>query len=228
MRTKMTVVAALAAAAVAGSASASITFSFADPIPGRQLRNQANGAGVGVGLLTYDTTAPITFLVDGTDEGLSQWTWSNARMEMNLALGAATTFAGVTVAPVQGTFTIYDFTGSVRNDILTGTAAAGTFVRISNTNSILFSDPDFTYTAGPALAALLPSGVSFVNPTEGSFSVTDVSVAEGGGHFIGPGGVFRTFTANSSFSGNTALIPSPGALALAATSGMIALRRRRA
>ena len=32
---------------------------FADPIPGRQLHNEMNGGGAGIGLLTYDTSAPL-------------------------------------------------------------------------------------------------------------------------------------------------------------------------
>jgi hypothetical protein len=136
----------------------------------------------------------------------------------------------VTVAPVAGSFTIYRMIGGeVRQDILTGTASAGSFVRISNTNSMLFSDPDFVYTAGAALTNIMPQGMTFASPSEAVFTLTDVAVSgPGPANFIGPGGVFRSFDANASFTGNTATIPAPGASVALALSGLAAARRRRA
>ena len=220
------IAAVLAASGVAVTAHASIAFSFADPIPGRQLHNTMNGGGAGVGLLSYDTSVPIAFLVDGTDDGFGPVTFAGARMEMNMTLGAAASIAGITLAPVAGTFTIYTMESEVRMDILTGTASAGSFVRISNTNSMLFSDPDFVYTAGAALAALMAPGSTFSAPSEAVFTLTDIA-AVGGGSFIGPRGVFQSFDANTSFSGNTNVVPTPaGSLALALT-GLAAVRRQR-
>lgn len=227
MRTLATI-SALCVAAVAGSASAGvITFSFADPVPGRQLSAVANGAGPGVAALSYNTDT-INLLIDGSAEGFGALSFANARMELNMSLGSAVTIGGITVAPVAGFFTIYDFTGNVRTDIITGTSQAGSFVRVLGTNSLQFSTPDgFTYAAGPALTALLAPGRVLAAYQEGSFSLTDVQAA-GGGNFIGPGGVFRDFTANTSYSGNTDVIPAPGALALAGLGCLVATRRRRA
>ena len=171
----ITKIALLSAVGITAAANASVAFSFADPIPGRQLHNEMNGGGAGIGLLTYDSTAPITFLVDGTDEGFGPVTFTNARMEMSMTLGAASSFGGVTLAPVAGTFTIYQGSGDSRVNVLTGAASAGSFVRISNTNSLLFSDPDFVYTAGAALTALMAPGSSFADPSEAVFTLTDVA-----------------------------------------------------
>jgi hypothetical protein len=225
MRTICTL-AALAGLAVVSTAQAGIAMSFADPIPGRQLHNVQNGAGLGVGQLSYDQNAVISLLIDGTDEGFGQVTFSNARMEMNLALGTAVTFGGVTQAPVIGTFTIYDMTAG-RVDIVTGVASLGTYVRVGNTNSLLFSDPNFSYLPGPALSALMAPGRTFTSPTEGVFTLTSI-LADGGGSFINPDGSFRTFDANASFSGNTEVVPAPGVMALMGLGTLCMARRKRA
>lgn len=215
--------------AMASVANASIAFSFADPVPGRQVSNVQNGAGPGLGLLTYDTSANIVLLVDDNEfGGFGSLSFNTARLEVTLTLGAAVTLGGVTLAPVSGTFTIYDFTGGVRTDILTGSSQNGAFVRVTGTNAIQFSTADgFSYAAGPALAALLlPSGRSLAPAQEAVFTLTDIATV-GGGNFIGPGGVFRSFNANASFSGTSETVPTPGAAALAGLAGLVALRRRR-
>lgn len=220
---------AMCLAAAAGTAQASITFSFADPVPGSQLSAVADTPAPGIASLSYDTNAAINLLIDGSQEGLGITSFANARMEFtNMTLGAAVTIGGITVAPIAGSFTIYDFTGNVRTDILTGSSQNGSFVRVLGTNSLQFSTPDgFTYTAGPALQAFMAPGTFLTAYQEASFSLTDVQ-AVGGGNFIGPGGVFRSFTANTSYSGNSEVIPTPGALALAGMGGLLAARRRRA
>jgi hypothetical protein len=229
MRSTLLTAAAGAAMAFTSIANAGISFSFADPVPGRQMSNVANGAGAGIGALSYDTNANIVFYVDASDLGAGTLTFNTARMEMALTLGAAVTSGGVTLAPVTGSFTIYDMTGNVRTNILTGSADSGTFVRITNTNSILFSDPDFTYTAGPALSSVLPQGTQFVPSTEAVFTLTDVQTVGGSG-LTTSGGAFRSFAANASFTGNTetTIVPAPGAFALAGASGLLVARRRRA
>lgn len=217
--------AALAGLALSSAAHAGIAMSFADPIPGRQLHNTENGAAPGVGRMTYDQTAVLAFYIDGTAEGFGEVTFGNARMEMDLAIGAAVTFGGVTQAPVTGTFTVYDATDG-RVDIITGVAQLGTYVRVGNTNSLLFSDPNFVYLPGPALTALMAPGRVFTNPTEGVFTLTSIA-AVGGGNFLNPDGTFRTFDANASYSGNTEVIPTPGALALAGLGALCLVRRKR-
>jgi len=220
---------AIAAATMsfAAAANAGIAFSFADPAGGKQLTNVKDGGGANTGLLTYDTAAAITFIIDGNAEGFSA-SFPNARMELSMLLGQATTIGGVTTAPVDGQFTIYDFTGGVRTDIITGTSDNGSYVRIGGTNALLFSSDDgFVYTAGPALTALLAPGRVIAPLQEAVFSLTDIATTGGTGLFA-PGGVFNSFSANASFSGNTDVVPNPGALALLGVAGMTAgLRRRR-
>lgn len=223
---KSAVFAALAGLGLAAAAQAGIAMSFADPIPGRQLHNQANGAGPGIGFMTYDMNAPIQFLFDGSEDGLPNHVFVNARMEMQMSIGPATTVAGVTTAPVSGFFKILDASSETPMEIITGIADAGTFVRISNTNSILFSDPNFNYVPGAALLAIT-GPITFVDPAEAVFTLTSV-VADGGGAFINPDGTFRSFDANASFTGNTGSIPTPGALALSALGTLCLARRRRA
>ncbi|MBI1189647.1 MAG: hypothetical protein GC200_03065 [Tepidisphaera sp.] len=223
---KTLITAAVASLGLAAAAQAGIAFSFADPIPGRQLTSTANAQEAGVAGLTYDQSAELVFLVDGTDVGIGNVVFPHAHMEMNLSLGAATTFAGVTQAPVTGSFTIYDLASETRVDILTGVAELGTYVRVGNTNALLFSDPNFVYTPGPALASLLAPGTTFVPSTEAVFTLTDINPSS----FLNSNGTFKSFQANASFTGNTEVevVPAPGAIALAGLGGMLVIRRKRA
>jgi hypothetical protein len=219
------VAAAFAMAFVAGAAQASIAFSFADPPNGRQLTNLQDGVAPGVSLMTYSQTAPLVFYVDGSDEGLGSVTFGNARMELRFEMSPAVTIGGVTTAPVAGFFRV--FNADTGNDIVTGTSQAGAFVRVAGTNSILFSSPDgFAYSAGADLTSFLPNGLTLAADQEAVFTLTDVLVA-GGGSIFGVGGAFKSFDANASFSGTTALVPAPGAVALAGLGGLLVARRKR-
>ncbi len=219
----------------ASAAQADLAFSFADPVGGRQLTNTQNGiGGPGTGQLTYDQNAVLSFLVDGSTEPTPfNFTFANARMEMSLIIGMATTVGQLSQAAVlQGSFfRIYDATSG--NTILRGDATGGAFIRFGGTNSVLLSDvTGFAYTFGSALQALLDPGRAPANPQEATFTVTDILTArqQGGGQapLIGPGGVISSFTANTSFSGNVAVVPTPGAMALVGLGGLVAARRRRA
>ena len=216
----------LAMLAGCSMAQGSIAFSFADPGPGHQFTNQANGGGQGIGLLSYNSNQAISLIIDGATE--SAVTMNNARLEVNnMMLGAAQTNNGVTTAPVSGSFTFFDFTGGVRTNILTAQVPTGSFVRIGNTNALLFSSSTgLVYTPGPALTALLESGTTLGNPQEAVFTLTDVTVA-GGAPLIGANGVFNSFTANSSYSGNTGTVPTPGSVAILMLAGGALSRRRR-
>ncbi len=218
------------ALALAAGANASVTFQFADPSGGNQVTHVANGAGAGLGLLTYDTSANIDFFVDGSGEGLPSPSFLGAHLEINFVLGTGTVLgSGDIIIPVTGTFTIYQGTGMSRVDILTGTtlpSGAGAFFQIGSTQAILFSDPEgFAYTAGPALTPSL-GGNTLLDPQEAVFTITDLTLAQGLTSILGPNGVVNSFTANTSFSGNAA-IPTPGALALVGLGGLVAVRRRR-
>ncbi len=217
----------LAIVALAGAATAAnagtITFSFADPVPGRQLTAVAGGGGIAA--LSYDQTAALTVLIDGTAEGFGTLVFNNARMELNMSLAPAVTIGGTFIAPVSGYFRLYDATSG--QDIVTGQSQNGSFVRVLGTNSLQFATPDgFTYTAGAALQSQLAPGRFLAPYQEASFSLTDIQTATGG-FFIGENGVFQSFTANSSYSGNSDVIPTPGALALMGLGlGLVARRRR--
>ena len=223
--------AAVAVAAACASANAGLSFSFADPVPGRQLTNlQANQAGAGTGVMSYDQFASLTLLVDGSDEA-NPFTaiFSNARMEMNMTVFAGTTVGGIFSAPVSGFFRIFD--SNTGADILRGDASGGAFLRYSNASSLqLSSDSGFAYTFGAALNATLAAngnaGSTPIDPQDGVFTITD-AIAQGGGSIIGSGGVVKSFSANTSFSGTVATaVPAPGAVALVGLAGMLSRRRR--
>ncbi|CAN5836432.1 hypothetical protein BH11PLA1_BH11PLA1_18560 [soil metagenome] len=217
----------------ASAAHADLAFSFADPVGGRQLTNtQNNAGGAGTGQLTYDQTAILAFLVDGSTEPLPfSFTFPNARMEMSVIIGTATVAGGITSAPVllNSFFRIYDQTTG--NTIIRGDATGGAFIRFGGTSSILLSDiSGFAYTFGAGLQALLQPGRVATNPQEATFTVTDISTTRVQGipaPLVGPNGVISGFQANTSFSGNAAVVPTPGAMALLGIGGILAGRRRR-
>jgi len=220
---------ALAAFALAGAAQADLAFSFADPGLGiRPVTNVANGGGAGIGLISYNMAVPISFIVDGSSEPVGfQNTFTNAHLELNLKISAAVTVGGVTTANVDGFFIVTDSGGGM---ILRGDSMSGSFVRVGGTNSILFSDQTgFAYTFGASLLSLLAPGRTAANPQEAVFTLTNILTA-GGSPLIDPiTKAFNSFSANSSFTGNTAVVvPTPGSLALVGLGGLIAARRRRA
>lgn len=230
-KTRLSVLAVLAPAALVAVANAGLAFSFADPTPGKQLHNlQANQAGAGTGVMSYDTDAVINFLIDGSAE-TNPFTanFANARMEMSMTIFTGSTNAGIFNAPVAGFFRIYD--ANTGNTILRGDATGGAFLRFAGTSSILLSsEAGFTYTFGQALIDVLAftnnAGLTPVDPQEGVFTLTD-AVAVGGGSLIGAGGVVKSFDANASYSGNTETVPGPGSIALLGLAGLAGRRRRK-
>ena len=229
---KTAAIAALSSVCLAAAANAGLAFSFSDPIPGRQLTNlQANQAGAGTGVMSYDQFAALTLLVDGsTADNPFDHVFSNARMEMSMTIYTGSTVGGVFSAPVAGFFRIFDATTGA--DIVRGDATGGAFLRVSGTSSLLLSsDSGFSYTFGAALQSVLSAtgngGIAPLDPQEAVFTITD-ALASGGGSIIGAGGVVRSFTANASYSGNTVTtaVPAPGAAALIGLAGLVARRRR--
>ena len=219
--TKISVLTALVAACgIAGVSQAALTFSFADPVPGRQMSYSQ-----GTGLISYDNLAAITVLVDGSTEPISFSTaFPNSTMTMSLAVGTVSVAGPVIQAPVAGFFELRDASSAL---IIRGDTANGSFIRLGSTSSILMSDDiSFAYTAGPSLTALLVPGRALANPQEAVFTVTDLLV--GGGGPLVVDGQMRSWTANASYSGNSEVVPAPGAIALASLGGLLIARRKRA
>ncbi len=219
--TKISVLTALVAACgIAGVSQAALTFSFADPVPGRQMSYSQ-----GTGLISYDNLAAITVLVDGSTEPISFSTaFPNSTMTMSLAVGTVSVAGPVIQAPVAGFFELRDASSAL---IIRGDTANGSFIRLGSTSSILMSDDiSFAYTAGPSLNALLVPGRALANPQEAVFTVTDLLV--GGGGPLVVDGQMRSWTANASYSGNSEVVPAPGAIALASLGGLLIARRKRA
>jgi uncharacterized protein (TIGR03382 family) len=222
--TTVRVAAALCALALGSMANAGLTFSFADPAGGRQLSNTANGGGAGIGRLTYSTTTPIVLIVDTGVEGST--TFTNARCEMTLNMAAAQTINQFTLASLTGTFAFYDFTGGIRTDIVTATAQNGAFVRLNQSNSLMFSSNNgLLYTAGPALTPIL-AGQGMTGFQDAVFTLTNMLIA-GGAPLTNANGVFNSFAADASFSGSSQQVPTPGSMAILMLAAGAVLRRRR-
>ncbi|NBP51569.1 MAG: hypothetical protein EBU70_10430 [Actinobacteria bacterium] len=223
----------LAALALSASAEAGLTFSFSDPVPGKQLSHvQGNQYGAGTGHMSYDQFATLSLFVDGSGEA-SPFThmFTNARMEMSMAVYTGSSAGGVFSAAVAGFFRIFDANTGL--DIVRGDATSGAFLRVSGTSSLMLSsDSGFSYTFGSALQSLLASsgngGQGPVDPQEAVFTITDAATSTGSTSIIGAGGVVKSFTANASYSGNvdTMAVPAPGAAALVGLAGVVARRRR--
>lgn len=225
--------ASLVALALSATAHAGLAFSFSDPIPGKQLMHtQGNQYGAGTGQMTYDTSAVLNLFVDGSDEANPFGHYfSNARMQMTFAVYVGSYSGSIFSAPVLGQFRIWDATSG--QDIVTGVATGGAFLKLGNTSSMqLSSDTGFTYTFGAALQNLLQNtgngASSIVDPQEATFTITDAKTAAGSTSIVGVGGVVQSFTANASYSGNTTTtpVPTPGALVLAGAGALNARRRR--
>jgi hypothetical protein len=220
MRSITKIAALVVTAGLATASQAALTFSFADPVPGRQMSySQATG------LITYDNTALISVLVDGSTEPVPfNVAFPGSTMTMNLSVGAVSVAGPLVQAPVAGFFELRDNTSAL---ILRGDTANGSFLRLGATGSILMSsDISFGFTAGPALNAILAPGRTLSNPQESVFTVTDLLVT-GGGPLVSDG-VMRSWSANASYSGNSEVVPAPGAIALAGLGGLLVARRKRA
>ncbi len=222
---KCVTVVALAALGLAASARRTSRCPLLTPSRGARCTARRTPPARALPCCPFDTTAPISLLFDGSEDGYANHVFANARMDMAMSIGAATTVGGVTTAPLFGSFTIYDGIIDPAFEIFSGVAAAGTFVRISNTTLFSSATPNFVYTAGPALIAIT-GPIAFVDPSEGVFTLTSV-VAEGGGSFINPDGSFNTFDANASFTGNTQAVPTPGSIAILGLSCLCLAGRRR-
>ncbi len=206
-----------------------ISFSFSPPPGGATMTNIANAGGVDTGLLVFNQNTPLSFTIDGTNEGFGVVNFPNARLALTMSLAPAQDLGGgLYRGAVQGTFAIYDYSGNVRTDIITGTVGGGTFLRFAPTNLIQFSsNTGLTYTAGPRLQAQLGAGKSLAPSQDGTFVLSNVVNAQGGSEIIGERGAFQTFFANTAFTGSSNVIPTPGAIALGMAGVVTLVRRRR-
>ena len=228
-----TTLGALAAGLVlaAGTANAAISFSFADPgATSGEMRNTRNDSTGGT--VTYNMNAPLAFIVDLTQHGGGVTVFGDARLELNLTIGLATGVGpGTYSASVTGgSFRVYNNVSG--QDILLAAVAGGSIVTYAPGGSLgSTTSLGLTYTAGSELTTLinaLGAGLSIGAPSDGVFTLTDINPVQNLVEDLGQGSyVYNNFAANASFSGTTALIPTPGSLALLGLGGLVAGRRRR-
>ena len=206
-----------------------IQFSLSPPPTGGAITCIAGAAGPDTGLLVFDQTTALSFSINATSEGLGVINFPNARLVMSMAVPPAVDQGGGFFrANVTGTFSIYDFTGNTRRDILTGTLTGGQFLKFGSSHVILLnSNSGLTYSAGPALTSVLGPGRTLAPSHDGTFALSNVRTPSGATEILGPGNVFQTFFANTAFTGSTNVIPSPGAIALLGAGGVLMARRRR-
>lgn len=214
----------------ASSPAGVISFSFTPPPAGGTMTNIANAGGIDTGLLVFNQNAPLNFTLDATSEGAGVHTYPNARMSMSMTLAPAQDLGGGFFrATVQGNFAIYDYTGNVRSDIIQGALTGGSFLHFGTSNVIILSsNTGLSYTAGPALSAILPSGSSLVPAYDGTFAISNVRNILGGDQILLPNNAFDTFFATTAFTGSAnVVVPTPGAIVLSAIGAGVLTRRRR-
>ena len=227
------------AAAFAGVLAASlsanagvITFNMSPPPSGGgNLTNIAGAGGPDSGLLFSDQTVPISFTIDASSIGLGVITYNNARLFMTLVTQPATTTGGgFYQSSVNGSFTIYDYTGNQRVDILSAQVSNSQFINFGQTHVMLFnSNLGMNYTAGPRLANLLCADRYLAPSHDGTIALSNVQTFSGSTNIIRPNNTFDNFTATPAFTGSTNVlsVPTPGFIALAGIGSLVAARRRR-
>lgn len=212
---------------LAGAAPGAITFTFFDPAAGPEITHtEGTDNATDPGIITW-TGSGVTFTVDGSEDGLGSQVFS-ATIAMTLEIGAVTDMVGGTfIAPILfGTFSFSD-TGSGET-ILSAIigSSAGAVLTLGTTGSIISQGggeaDGLNLTAGTALSSLL-GGLTFAPNFDANFTLTSISPPI----MLNGDGFLSDFTANSAFTGNAQLVPSPGASAIIGMSMMLAVTRRR-
>jgi len=226
---------ALVAGGVSASSQASVFFSFADPATGPEITytfvdspgaeaNQSNESG-GTGFVSF-SNATLSFIVDGTEEGLGVQTY-DATLSMSLFIGQVLPPSGdILTAPIAGGTISFDLVNSgVSQNILTGVLTGGSLITLGSSGALLSTSTTdgLTLAAGTALSSFL-NGQSLAPIFDIAFTMTNISEPP----VINQFGFLSSFTASSAFSGNAELVPSPGSAALAGISlSLLLIRRKR-
>ncbi len=238
MNTRSVVAALCAAAGAAAPASASVFFTFDDPDTGLEVRHeQPTDPGSPYGTMTYAAGgAPtVDFVVDVSEEpwaiggGIhtfeSELRWTNWEVLPVHDQGFLRT------ASVMGDFEFYDV--NENKTVLSGSFTMGLVVESQMAGSVITAtDSNLSYVPGEALTDIYP-GLEFKPSWDGVYTLTNITFDDDKIITLDLGNdetedFFGSFSANAAFTGTTqAIIPTPGALALAGIGALGLVRRRR-
>ncbi len=228
MKRGLALVALACAAGMAASAHGAVTFTFFDPGAGPEITYTEGSDNVtDPGEATW-TGPNVTFTVDGTDEGLGVVVFT-ASVQMDLEIGAVTGQPGGTfIAPIlNGSFSFTDMgTGDTIISAVVG-PDAGAVLALGSTGNIIAQGSGgangLVFTAGSALDTFL-GGLTLGPIFDANFTLTNISPAA----VLSDNDFLEDFDANSAFTGNADVIPSPGTIALAGLSmlTLVASRKR--
>lgn len=214
----LALVALACAAGTAVTAHGAVTFTFFDPGTGPEITYTTGSDNVTSPGNAQWTGSNVTLTVDGSDHGLGVAVFT-ASVSMDLDVGAVTGMGGQTfIAPIlQGTFSFTDIGSG--DTILTGTVGptAGAVLALGTTGNIIAQGTEgasgLVLTAGSALDSFL-GGLVLAPIYDANFTLTNINPAA----TLNDDDFLEDFFANSAFTGNANVIPSPGAIALAGLS----------
>lgn len=218
--------AALAMGGLCASTQAAVFFTFDDPGQGPEITYvEGTDNNSDPGVLTFNSSAQLEFIVDGTEEGLGTMSYT-ATLDMEIMIGAVEGQVGnILAAPILGgTFTFTDMGSG--DDLLTGSLANGGLLTLDTVGALIATSTTagLTLSEGAALAPFL-AGLSLAPTFDISFTLTNITpgTTKNDSDFI------TSFSANSAFTGNANVIPTPGTAVLAGLScSLLATRRKRA
>ncbi|HVZ93425.1 MAG TPA: hypothetical protein VG797_02840 [Phycisphaerales bacterium] len=223
-------------AATAGSTNAAIYFTFDDPSAALEVQYVAPTGPADTGDLTYNTSIPVDFVVDATDEGALDAVTFQAIFSTATTVGAVTQVGASTyTAPISGQF---EFRRADNNQLILSGMYNGATMFITSIVGSLLADGtvdggSLFYSPGPALTSAL-AGVGYALPGFNLAqamdavwtltAITRVQLIQFGGE--GPR-FLDSFNANAAFTG-TVRVPTPGSIALVGLAGLsLAGRRKR-